>query len=78
MQGTSHLQLSLNHAVRIVSNMKDTNFTKHCFQFVIVLNLWVVGVLGQQPEPRFQETNLAQYFYFRNSPIRTKKYISTK
>ena len=33
-------------------------------QFVIVLSLQVVGVPGQQPEPRLQAENIAQYFIY--------------
>ena len=49
-----------------MSNLVDTNSPLHCFQFVIVVNLRVVGVPGQPFEPHCQETNIAQYFYFGN------------
>ena len=55
-------KLSLNQRVRSakVSNPKEQ--TNHCFQFVIVLNRWVVGVPGQQPEPHVQVANIAQHY----------------
>ena len=67
----SHLQLSLN--LRVCSVKPERyEFTKHCFQFVIVLKLRVVGLLGQQPEPRLQEASIVQYFYFRNTLLKSK------
>ena len=56
--------LSLNQRV---CSVKPQMQIHHCSQFVIVLNLRVVRVQGQQPEPRLQTANIAQYFYVRNA-----------
>ena len=57
--------VTLNQCVcSVMSNLKYSPSTASS---LLLFDAAVVGVPGQLAKPRFQETSIAQYFYFRNT-----------